>query len=57
VKVIIPPAAGRTHPVDLWLCRHHYRVSLATLLEAGARVEDLTMTADRPQADRVSLPA
>jgi hypothetical protein len=53
----MPPTAARPHPVDLWLCGHHYRASLAALLTAGARVEDLTMTADHPQADRAGLPA
>jgi hypothetical protein len=58
VKVIMPPAAGRRHSVDLWLCGHHYRASVVALLKAGARIEDLTvMTADRPQADRAGLPA
>ncbi len=41
VKVIMPPAPGRPHPVDLWLCGHHYRASRAALLLADARVEDL----------------
>jgi len=41
VKVIMPPAPGRPHPVDLWLCGHHYRASCAALLLAGAQVEDL----------------
>jgi hypothetical protein len=58
VKVIMPPTAGRTHPVDLWLCGHHYRASYVALLQAGARVEDLTvMTTDRPQPDRAGVPA
>lgn len=58
VKVIMPPAAGRAHSVDLWLCGHHYRASAAALLNAGARVEDLTiMTAAPPQTDRAGLPA
>ena len=58
VKVIMPPTAGRMHSVDLWLCGHHYHASLAALLKAGARVEDLTvMTADRPRTDRAGLPA
>lgn len=43
VKVIMPPVPGRPHPVDLWLCGHHYRASRATLLLAGAEVEDLTI--------------
>ncbi len=57
VKVIMPPTAERAHPVDLWLCGHHYRVSLATLIGAGATVEDLTITADDPLADHVVIPA
>jgi len=58
VKVIMPPTADRMHPVDLWLCGHHYRASLAALVKAGARVEDLTvMTADPPRNDRAGLPA
>jgi hypothetical protein len=56
VKVIMPPSAGRAHSVDLWLCGHHYRASLAALAAAGARVEDLTgMTAERQQAEPVGL--
>jgi hypothetical protein len=47
VKVIMPPASGCAHPVDLWWCGHHYRACLAWLLEAGARVEDPTTTAYR----------
>jgi len=38
----MPPAPGRIHPVDLWLCGHHYHASRAALLRAGARVEELT---------------
>lgn len=57
VKVLMPPTAARPHPVDLWLCGHHYRASLAALIAAGASVEDLTMTAERPQADCACLPA
>jgi len=58
VKVIMPPAADRAHPVDLWLCGHHHRASHLALLQAGARVEDLTVTTtDRPQPDRAGLPA
>ncbi len=41
VKVIMPPTPGRPHPVDLWLCGHHYRASQVALLRAGAQVEDL----------------
>ena len=50
VRVIMPPTAARTHPVDLWLCGHHYRASLQALLAAGATVEDLTMSDDQAQA-------
>jgi hypothetical protein len=53
----MPPTASRDHPVDLWLCRHHYRASLGALLAAGATVQDLTVTADEPQADHVVTPA
>ena len=52
----MPPAAGRPHPVDLWLCGHHYRASAAALDTAGARVEELTMAADVPQSDHAVAP-
>jgi hypothetical protein len=52
VKVIMPPAPGRPHSVDLWLCGHHYRVSLAALAAAHAVVEDLTLPAGHPRDDR-----
>jgi hypothetical protein len=42
----MPPAPGRDHPVDLWLCGHHYRASSAALLLADATVEDLTIPLD-----------
>ena len=35
----MPPAAGRPYPVDLWLCRHHYRSSWAALDAAEATVD------------------
>jgi hypothetical protein len=50
VRVIMPPAAGRADPADLWLCGHHYRASLEALSAAGAIVEDLTGPADHEQA-------
>jgi hypothetical protein len=50
VRVIMPPAAGRPEPVDLWLCGHHYRASIGALCAAGATVEDLTRPADRAEA-------
>jgi len=42
VTVIMPPAPGRPHPVDLLLCGHHFRVSQAALTAAGAAVYDDT---------------
>jgi hypothetical protein len=53
----MPPTAGRAHPVDLWLCGHHYRASLAALLAAGARVQHLTVTTDSPQTDHAAASA
>jgi hypothetical protein len=53
----MPPTASRDHPVDLWLCGHHYRASLGALLTVGATVQDLTVTADEPQTDHVVTPA
>jgi len=44
VTVIMPPAPGRPHPVDLLLCGHHFRVSRAALIAAGATVYDDTGT-------------
>ena len=41
----MPPAPGRPHPVDLWLCGHHQRASSQALAAAGARVYDLTLPA------------
>jgi len=42
VTVVMPPAPGRPHPVDLFLCGHHFRVSQAALAAAGAAVYDDT---------------
>lgn len=39
VKVSMPPAPGRPHTVDLWLCGHHYRSSWAALDAANAVVD------------------
>jgi hypothetical protein len=50
----MPPAADRAHPVDLWLCGHHYHASLAALLRAGANVADLTTTTDGPPLGRAA---
>jgi hypothetical protein len=56
VKVVMPPTAGRAHPVDLWLCGHHYRASMAALAAAGATIADLTgMTSEHPRADHAYL--
>jgi hypothetical protein len=57
VKVIMPPTVSRAHSVDLWLCGHHYRASLAALLEAGASVEDLIVTEERLLADHAAAMA
>ncbi|HEY5352426.1 MAG TPA: hypothetical protein VIK57_08210 [Streptosporangiaceae bacterium] len=35
----MPATAARPHPVDLWLCGHHYRVARAALATAGAGVQ------------------
>jgi hypothetical protein len=43
VTVMIPPAPGGPHSVDLLLlCGHHFRVSQAALTAAGAAVYDDT---------------
>jgi hypothetical protein len=42
VTVVMPPAPGRPHPVDLLLCGHHFRASQAALAAAGAAVYDDT---------------
>lgn len=57
VRVTMPPTADRAYPVDLWLCGHHYRVSLHALLAAGAKVDELTVTADRARAYYASAAA
>ncbi len=36
VRVLIPPATARPHSVDLLLCGHHFRTSVAALAAAGA---------------------
>jgi hypothetical protein len=41
VRVVMPPAEGRSHETELLLCGHHYRVSRAALAAAHARVEEL----------------
>jgi hypothetical protein len=45
-KVVIPPAATRPRPADLWLCGHHYRASQAALKSAGAQIHPLAAPAD-----------
>jgi hypothetical protein len=35
----MPPSPARSYPVDLWLCGHHYRASVAELIAADAQVE------------------
>ncbi len=42
VKAMMPPTADRPHPVDLWLCGHHYRLSRAALEAAGAVIVDVS---------------
>ena len=57
VRVTMPPTATRPHPVDLWLCGHHYRASVAALLAAGASVEHIAMSVDSPRAEPVAASA
>jgi hypothetical protein len=45
IKIVMPPAPGRPHPVDLWLCGHHYRESRQALAAAGARARELSLPA------------
>ncbi len=40
VTVVMPPAPGRPHLVDLLLCGHHYQAGRAALHAAGATVYD-----------------
>lgn len=56
VKIMMPPAPGRDHPVDLWLCRHHYRVSLEALRAVGAAAEDITFSGGPQAGDRAAVP-
>jgi hypothetical protein len=41
IRVTMPATPSRSHPVDLLLCGHHYRISRAKLEAAGAKVEEL----------------
>lgn len=52
VKVTLPSTPERSHPVDLWLCGHHYRASLVALQIAGALVEELRYAPDELDMDR-----
>jgi hypothetical protein len=49
VKIVMPPVPGRPHPVDLWLCGHHYRASRAALLLLNADVADVTQPVETAQ--------
>jgi hypothetical protein len=40
VTAIIPASPGRSYPIDLLLCGHHFWVSRAALQAAGAAVYD-----------------
>lgn len=51
VKVIMPASTARPHPVDLWLCGHHWRASRAAVCAAGATVHRVDVP-ETPQADR-----
>ncbi len=46
--MVMPPTPARPHPVDLLLCGHHYRLSRAALMAAGARVYDELGTLIKP---------
>ena len=50
VRVIMPPAPGRSHAVDLLLCGHHYRVSRRALEAAGVTIYELPGKADAAAA-------
>lgn len=39
VRVSMPATPGRPHPVDIWLCGHHYRASWDALDAAGATID------------------
>lgn len=53
VRVLIPPASERTHPVDLLLCGHHYLASRAALAAAGAVVIDETGAVLEPDSTSI----
>lgn len=52
----MPPVPGRQHPVDLWLCGHHYRSSAAALESAGAMVEFLDAPENNPHSESAIVP-
>jgi hypothetical protein len=52
VKVIMPATRSRPHPVDLWLCGHHWRASRAAVCATGASVCRVDMPDAAAQADR-----
>ncbi len=56
VVAVMPPSSRRPYPIDLLLCGHHYRASLAVLLAAGAAVYDED-GAVIPSADDRPVPA
>lgn len=49
IVVIMPPAAGRTTPVELLFCSHHYRVHSVALAAAGALAFDTHGAAASPE--------
>lgn len=42
MRIVLAATPDRDHPVDLLLCRHHYRRNLAVLAAAGARIFDIS---------------
>jgi hypothetical protein len=51
----MPPAPGRPHLVDLWLCGHHYHASRQALAAAGAQVCDLAAFREAGQARTIAV--
>ncbi len=47
-KIVMPPVSGRPHPVDLWLCGHHWRASRQVLRAAGATVYQVAAPTGEP---------
>jgi hypothetical protein len=50
VRVVMPPAQGRSHETELLLCGHHYRASRRALSAARARVHELDGSAENATA-------